>query len=172
MADLEADTTYFVKVGGQKSKAELGNYSLNFQLPSQLSTSQDGGTEDGDSLSDWTMMVYITADDLDYYAYGDINEMEWAISDYNAGANIAVYWDQSADGRTDPFSTGNGSQPAWTTAGKAFIKADTDLNEIGTEFLIEENEVNTGDPDNLYKFITWAANEAPAEKYGLSLIHI
>ena len=167
LADLEADTTYFVKVGGQKSKAELGNYSLNFQLPSQLSTSQDGGTEDGDSLSDWTMMVYITADDLDYYAYGDINEMEWAISDYNASANIAVYWDQSADGRTDPFSTGNGSQPAWTTAGKAFIKADTDLNEIGTEFLIEENEVNTGDPDNLYKFITWAANEAPAENYGL-----
>ena len=167
LADLKADTNYFIKVGGQTSKAQLGDYSLNFQLPSQIPSSQDGDTEDGDSLTDWTMMVYITADDLDYYAYGDINEMELAISNYHAGANIAVYWDQSADGDTDSFSTGNGSQPAWTTAGKAFIKADTDLNEIGTEFLIEENEVNTGDPDNLYEFITWAADEAPAENYGL-----
>jgi hypothetical protein len=167
LADLEADTNYFVKVGGQTKKAELGNYSLNFQLPSQLSTNQDGNTEDGDSLSDWTMMVYITADDLDYFAYSDINEMEDAISNYYVGANVAVYWDQSADGRSNPYSTGNGSQPAWTTAGKAFIQADSDLNDVGTDFLIEPNEVNTGDPDTLYEFITWAADEAPAENYGL-----
>ena len=167
LADLEADKTYFIKVGGQKSKAELGNYSLNFQLPSQITTNQDGNTEDGDSLSDWTMMVYITADDLDYFAYSDINEMENAISNYNVGANVAVYWDQSADGRSNPYTTGNGSQPAWTTAGKAFIQADSDLGDVGTDFLIEPNEVNTGDPDTLYEFITWAADEAPAENYGL-----
>jgi len=167
LADLKADTSYFIKVAGEESKAELRNYSLNFQLPSQTATDQDGDIENEKPVSDWTMMVYITADDLDYFAYSDINEMEDAISNYKSGANIAVYWDQSASGQSDPYPTGNGSQPAWTTAGKAFITADSDLYEVGTEFLIEPNEVNTGDPNSLYEFITWAADEAPAENYGL-----
>ena len=112
-------------------------------------------------------MVYVTADDLDYFAYTDINEMEDAISRFNIGANIAIYWDQSAAGKSNPYSTGNGSQPAWTTAGKAFIEADSDFSEVATDFIISQDEVNTGDPDSLYEFITWAAAEAPAENYGL-----
>ena len=52
------------------------------------------------------MIVYITADDLDYFAYADINEMEDAISRFNIGANIAIYWDQSAAGKSNPYSTG------------------------------------------------------------------
>ena len=93
--------------------------------------------------------------------------MEDAISRFNIGANVAIYWDQSAAGRSNPYSTGNGSQPAWTTAGKAFIEADSDFSEVATDFIISQDEVNTGDPDSLYEFITWAAAEAPAENYGL-----
>ena len=112
-------------------------------------------------------MVYITADDLDYFAHSDINEIEDAVSRFNNGANVAVYWDQSAAGDSDPYSTGSGSQSAWTTAGKAFIESDSDFSKVATTFIIESDEVNTGDPDTLYNFITWAADEAPADKYGL-----
>ena len=149
LADLQAETSYFIEVAGTDSNEELGDYLLRLQLPSQIAVEQPGNTGDIESLSDWTMMVYVTADDLDYYAYTDINEMEDAINRFNIGANIAIYWDQSANGRSNPYSTGNGSQEAWTTAGKAFIVADSDFSEVATDFIISEDgnpyflEINT-----------------------------
>ena len=118
-------------------------------------------------------MIYITADDLDQYAFEDINEMEAAVAASNHDSSIAVLWDQSANGNAAPYETpviqadGTIRPETWTTAGRAVISPDFDQQTINTNFIVDANEVNTGDSTNLYNFIRWAAEESPSENYAL-----
>ena len=116
---------------------------------------------------DWTIMIYVTASDLEAYAFDDVNEMEAAVLKLPGSVNIATYWDQSSSLNT--YATGDGTQPAWGTAGRAIITGDTNPDVVTTTFEIETQEQDSGDPAVLRSFINWATQRAPANNYALIL---
>ena len=115
---------------------------------------------------DWTIMVYVTASDLEDYAAIDVNEIEKAVSELPGTVNVTVLWDQSELRQT--YATDNGQQPAWGGTGQAVITADRNMASIRTHFDLL-GEKNTGDPSTLVDFVTWSKETAPADKYGLIL---
>lgn len=139
------------------SATVANNYSLDFATPSNQPSVADA----------WTLMVYITTDNLENPAFEDINEMERAVSRLPGTVNISVFWDQNS-GRNKIFPTGGGRQRAWGTAGRAFIAGDNNMRSIATTFEILP-ETNTGNPQTLIDFVNWSMNNAPAQKYGLIL---
>ena len=155
LAGLAAGT-YFLEVFGDNSSV-TNNYSLTFDTP--VSGGANDPTEDA-----WTIIVYVTASDLQSFAFSDVNEMEQAMSRLPGTVNISVLWDQSSALTTYP--TGGGTQARWGTAGRALIAADNNPSVIGTRFDIM-NEVNTGNPQSLVDFVNWSVTTAPAERYGL-----
>ena len=144
--------TYFLEVFGA-STSVTNNYSLSFDTPVA------GAEEDA-----WTIMVYVTASDLESFSFADINEMEQAMSRLPGSVNISVLWDQSSARTT--YATGGGTQARWGAAGRAFVTPDTNRSVIGTRFELL-NEVNTGNPQSLIDFVNWSVTTAPAERYGL-----
>lgn len=150
LAGLAADT-YFVQVFGHQNATN--DYRLRFDTP-QLSGAQDA----------WTILVYMTASDLESFAFEDINELEVAAQSLPGNVNLAVLWDQSAQ-RTK-YSTSHGAQAAWGTVGRAFIQADTNRQSVATHFEILP-EQNTGEALNLTNFVNWAVAAAPADNYAM-----
>jgi post-segregation antitoxin (ccd killing protein) len=147
--------TYYVQAFG-KQGAQNSNYSLTITPPT---SSPPPSTQDA-----WTVFVYITASNLQEFAYEDINEMEVAVSQLPSTVNVVTLWDQSAAYST--YSTGNGSQAAWKTTGRAVITGDTNMSRVATQFEILA-EQNTGSPVTLQNFLTWGAATAPAQHYAL-----
>jgi hypothetical protein len=145
--------TYFVQVYGYNG-AKNPNYSLTINPPAS-----------GPTTNAWTIFVYITASDLHTFARDDINEMENAASRLPSNVKIVAFWDQSS--RYTTYATGNGTQAAWGTAGRAVIQGDT-ASTIRTTFEIL-GEQNTGNPTTLANFLTWGATAAPASNYALIL---
>lgn len=149
--------TYTVEVFGYNGAINPG-YSLTVAPPS--------GTTPPPTVDAWTVMVYITASNLQQFAAQDVNEMEKAVASLPANVNVVVYWDQSST--LTKYATGNGSQAAWGTAGRAQLVGDTNMNSVATTFQIL-GEQNTGNPATLTSFLQWGAATAPAEKYSLLL---
>jgi len=145
--------TYVVLVNGAPN-----TYSITFATPASPTTPT---TPTGD---DWTILVYMTASNLQSAAFDDINEMEVAASRLPGSVNIVAFWDQSSQ-RT-MYQTGNGSQAAWGTVGRAVIAPDTNMTRVATTFEVMP-EQNTGDPNTLRSFIQWATAAAPAQRYAL-----
>lgn len=156
---LKADETYTLAI----SSSTPTTYGMDWRLPQSVATNNG---QVAASKDDWTLMVYMTASDLDAYAFADINEMEQAVAGLRQAANIVVFLDQSFEGEVPFYATANGSQTAWHTAGYSVIQPDNDPNQIASRFEILE-EQNSGDPKTLQDFIAWAAKNCPAENYGL-----
>jgi hypothetical protein len=118
----------------------------------------------------WTVMVYMTGEDLNTFARDDINEMEQFLATLpaNPGVNIVVAWDQPRTGVGQSYATGNGAQAAWRTFGRSALTADTSA-AIASSFDVSLGEKNTGDPATLVDFMKWAAQTAPAANYALQL---
>jgi hypothetical protein len=118
----------------------------------------------------WTVMVYMSGEDLNTFARDDVNEMEQFLATLpaNAGVNILVAWDQPRIGVGQSFATGNGAQAAWRTFGRSVIVADKSP-AIASSFDLSLGERNTGDPAVLVDFMKWAAQTAPAANYALQL---
>ena len=118
----------------------------------------------------WTIMVYMTGEDLNTFARDDINEMEQFLSTLpaNSGVKIVVAWDQPKAGVGQSYATGNGAQAAWRTYGRSVLKADTAAT-IVSSFDTSVGEKNTGDPAVLVDFMKWAAQQAPAANYALQM---
>ncbi len=161
-ADISLDglvaATWYARVTG--FEGETNYYDIEFDAPHPETPGTPG---EGESDA-WTVMVYITASNLESFAHSDINEMEIAAAALPGSVNLAVLWDQSAAGAT--FATGGGSQPAWGDAGRAFISPDSNPAVIATEFELL-GELNTGDPQTLADFIDWSVDQAPADHYAL-----
>lgn len=117
----------------------------------------------------WTILVYMTGDDLNTFASEDINEMEKALASMPAGVRIVVGWDQPSSPQEVAFSTGGGSQSAWRTFGRSVLQADPDVTSIASTFDLSLGEKNTGDPATLVDFVTWGIKQAPAERYVLQM---
>ncbi|HXG46881.1 MAG TPA: clostripain-related cysteine peptidase, partial [Methylomirabilota bacterium] len=157
--------TYFAVVQGRQPRT-ANRYDLHFSLPSTSPGTYGGtGTPAG---GDWTIMVYMTASDLEAHAFTNINEMEWAAAYLPASVKFAVLWDQSAARAT--FGSGNGAQAPWGGTGVALIRPDTDPDTIATPFdTARFGERDTGDPATVTAFVNWAATNAPARRYALVL---
>ena len=149
---------YFLEVFGATSTV-ANSYQLAFATP--VASQPGGPTTDA-----WTIMVYITADNLQQYAHIDINEMERAVARLPGTVNLSVFWDQSSARTTYP--TGGGTQAAWGTAGRAFITADSNMSSVATTFEVLP-EANTGNPQTLIDFVTWSVQRAPAQRYAVIL---
>ena len=147
--------TWHARVSGLDDATNV--YEISFDTPSPANQS---------ATDAWTVMVYLTASNLESFAHNDINEMEQAVAQLPGSVNLSVLWDQSATGEI--FATAGGGQSAWGTTGRAFIDADRDLQVVATEFELL-GEQNTGHPDTLGSFIDWTVSQAPAEHYALIL---
>jgi hypothetical protein len=112
------------------------------------------------SLSKWTFLVYIDADNnLESAGIDDINEMEMVGSDSNI--NIIVQID-----RAEGFDASNGD---WKGARRYFITKDYDTTTISSTLLNDLGEVDMADPNTLSNFAKWGISNYPGEKYILVL---
>ena len=107
----------------------------------------------------WLVMAYIDADDkaLEQDLMFDFNEMELI------GSTEEVIIVAQVD-RYDGGYSGDGN---WTTARRYLVLQDDDLKKTGSELIQDLGEVNMGDPRTLVDFVSWAANQFPAERYML-----
>ncbi|WP_179051975.1 pre-peptidase C-terminal domain-containing protein [Nostoc sp. TCL26-01] len=149
--------TYYSRVFGNTVNNTTATNRYEFHI--------DAPTDATQIKNDWTVLVYMTASDLQSAAFDDINEMEWATSLFPSNVNFAVLWDQSSFDTNKQYTTG--TQGKWGTTGRAIIQADTNMNRVATNFDISIGELNTGDPNNLVNFVNWAKTAAPAENYAL-----
>jgi hypothetical protein len=110
-------------------------------------------------LPEWTVIVYSAADDevLEENMWFDLNEMELVGS--NPQMNIVVQIDRY----TGAF-TGDGD---WTDTRRYLISQDNDLEHITSPVVQSVGEVDTGNPQTLIDFVTWAVQNYPAQKYAL-----
>ena len=117
----------------------------------------------------WTVLVYMTGENLNTYARDDINEMEKALGTLPGSVKIVVSWDQPKSGVGSAYATGGGTQSAWRTYGRSVLKADASTTSIASTFDLSFGEKNTGDPATLVDFVKWGVQRAPAEKYLLQM---
>ncbi len=107
---------------------------------------------------DWTVMVYINADNnLESAGVNDLNEMEQVGS--SDDVNIVVQID-----RTPGYDTSNQD---WQGTRRYYIEQDSDTNTIGSQLVEDIGEVDMGSPQTLTDFATWAINNYPADHYML-----
>ena len=144
---------YFVRVATANDVPV--DYSLRLIMP-----------EPTPAIDAWTVMVYMTASNLEAAAFDDINEMEYALASLPQDINLVVYWDQSSAQTT--YATGAGSQARWGGVGYGVLVPDLNQRRIATPFLIREEE-NSGNPQRLSDFMAWTTTVAPAQQYALIL---
>lgn len=125
--------------------------------PLQNPTSEASGNTS--ELPAWTVIVYSAADDevLEESMWFDLNEMELVGS--NPQMNIVVQIDRY----TGAF-TGDGD---WTDTRRYLITQDNDLDHINSPVVESLGELDTGNPQTLIDFVTWAIQTYPAQKYAL-----
>jgi hypothetical protein len=142
---------YYVKAGSNDGltgtfEVKVGEVSTDTEV-----------TGDASRDVDWTIMVYIAADNnLEAMGIDDINEME-AI-DLPDNINVTFLFD-----RTDGYSTAEGD---WTGTKRGIISHDEDMYSIGSA-MEDMGEQNTGDGDTLTEFINWSAQTANADNHAL-----
>ena len=110
-------------------------------------------------LPEWTIIVYSAADDevLEENMWFDVNEME--IVGSTPQVNIVVQMD-----RYQGAFSGDGD---WTDTRRFLIGKDNNLESITSPVVQSVGEVDTGQPQTLIDFVTWAVQTYPAKKYAL-----
>jgi len=120
-----------------------------------------------DNTAEWTVMVYLDADNnLESAGIDDINEME--IVGSTTDVNIVVQVDRipysvlavNNEGYLDDISNSN-----WTTTRRYYINQDFDSVQINSQLISDLGELNMGDPQTLVDFANWAVANYPAKKY-------
>ncbi len=147
----------------------VGLYFYGDQIAAGFDTPTDNPTVDipvtqppvntTSGLPEWTVIVYSAADDevLEENMWFDINEMEVVGS--TPQMNIVVQIDRYAGS-----FTGDGD---WSDTRRYLIQQDNDLNSITSPVVESVGEVDTGNPQTLIDFVTWAVQNYPAKKYAL-----
>lgn len=151
---------YYLAVRGYSRQS--GTYTVAVEdrgLIDGAAPGADGGTDGPDTLDEWTVMVYLAADnDLEPFAVLDLNEME-AVA-LPAGVNVMVMADRVAG-----YDASNGN---WTDARWGAIGHDDNAGTI-TSSLVSVGETNMGAAATLTDFIDRATRERPAQHYALVL---
>ncbi|MEQ8676935.1 MAG: thrombospondin type 3 repeat-containing protein [Aggregatilineales bacterium] len=113
---------------------------------------------DTNATAQWTVMVYVAADnDLERFALGDLNEMEFVGS--TDDVNIIAQVD-----RSDKYTTDDGN---WSETRRYRLEFDPSLGRINSPVLDIIGESNTGDPQTLVDFAEWTIENFPAQNYAL-----
>lgn len=119
------------------------------------------------NLSEWTVMIYLDADNnLESAGIDDINEMEMVGS--SSDVNIVVQVDRipysvlAANNQGFFDDTSNGD---WTNTRRYYITQDSDPYQISSDLKSDLGELNMGDPQTLIDFASWAVANYPAKKY-------
>lgn len=113
---------------------------------------------DSNAIAQWTVMVYVAADnDLERFALGDLNEMEFVGS--TPDVNIVAQVD-----RSDKYTTDDGN---WSDTRRYRLEFDPSLGRINSPVVETVGETNTGDPQTLVDFAAWAVENYPAQNYAL-----
>ncbi len=109
-------------------------------------------------LADWTVMVYLDADNnLELAGLLDLNEMEAAGN--NEFVNVVVQMDRAVG-----ESNRDGD---WTDGRRYHIQDDENPDLVSSEPVEILGEVNMGDPLTLSDFISWSIRNYPANRYAL-----
>lgn len=112
------------------------------------------------SLADWTVLVYLDADNnLEQAGLEDMNEMEAA--GRSEKVNLLVQADRAWG---ESYNEGD-----WTETRRYRIVGDADNSVITAEPLLTLGEQNMGDPAVLADFIRWGIENYPANQYALIL---
>ena len=145
-------------------------FVLIFMVGLVLITTGCGGggvTPPYEELPEWTVMVYLDADNnLESAGIDDINEMEVVGS--TADVNIVIQVDRvpysvlasNNEGHTDDTSNGD-----WTDTRRYYITQDFDPIQINSQLVSDLGELNMGDSQTLIDFANWAVTNYPAKKY-------
>jgi hypothetical protein len=144
-------------------------FVLIFMVGLILITTGCGGgvTPPYEELPEWTVMIYLDADNnLESAGIDDINEME--IVGSTSEANIVVQIDRipysvlasNNEGYLDDISNNN-----WTTTRRYYITQDFDPIQINSQLVSDLGELNMGDSQTLIDFVNWAVTNYPAKKY-------
>ena len=108
--------------------------------------------------AEWTVMVFINGDNnLEWFGLDDVNEMEQVGSDENV--NIVVQMD-----RSEGSTTADGD---WSGARRFLIEQDSDTSTISSPVLEDLGDVDSGDHETVHDFVSWSAENYPAERYAL-----
>ncbi len=145
---------------GDQIIAGFNNPTNNNPNPtSEIPATRATGELHTGTLPAWTIIVYSAADDevLEENMWFDLNEMELVGS--NPQMNIVVQIDRYAGA-----FTGDGD---WADTRRYLITQDNDLEHITSPVVESVGEVDTGDPQTLVDFVTWAIQNYPAQKYAL-----
>jgi len=107
----------------------------------------------------WTVMLYQDGDDqiLEQDIFLDFNEVEMVGS--TDQVNIIAQLD-----RYRGAFTGDGN---WTGTRRYYVTRDNDLNSINSQLIADLGELNMSDTETLVDFVTWTAENFPADHYVL-----
>lgn len=108
----------------------------------------------------WLVMLYQDADDaaLERDIMVDLNEAE-LIGSVEGQVTIVSQIDRNKGGYT-----GDGN---WTSTRRYLVTYDDDLNNLGSEMIMDLGELNMGDANTLIDFVDWASRTYPSENYVL-----
>jgi len=126
-----------------------------------------GGDGTDDSLPEWTVMVYLAADNnLALAGYNDIAEMEAAGNDPKVKVVVEFEFSPShfEQAGLDLVSI---DLPNWNTY-RYLVNGD-DNPQQGENGPTDIGRRNMADPDELREFVTWAKQTHPAKRYALVL---
>ncbi|MGK7952907.1 MAG: clostripain-related cysteine peptidase [Xenococcaceae cyanobacterium] len=151
---------YFVEVYGYDG-ATNSDYTLNIDAPiaNANPNENDKPPENGEQSleDDWTVLVYINADnDLEGAGLDDINEMEAVNLPDNV--NVVVQID-----RSEGYDSSNGD---WTDTRRGLIQHDSNINRISSN-LESIGEQDMGSPQTLTDFIAWGTENYQAKNYSV-----
>lgn len=105
----------------------------------------------------WLVMMYQDADDqaLERDIMMDLNEMEMI------GSTDQVM----IVSQVDRFRGGYSGDGNWDSPRRYLVTYDDDLNNVGSELLMDLGEKNMGDANTLADFLTWSIKSYPADRY-------
>ncbi len=135
-------------------------YAKAYDAANNVGTSATNTVSVSNSISstaEWTIMVYLNADnDLEQYGLDDFIEMSNA--SYSSGkVNVIVQMD-----RASSYATGYDN---WTSCKRFKIAAG--MTPIAANQISDIGEVDMGNPQTLADFAKWALQNYPANKYSL-----
>ncbi|MDD2806379.1 MAG: clostripain-related cysteine peptidase [Elusimicrobiales bacterium] len=107
---------------------------------------------------EWTVMVFLNAkNDLERFGMQDFNEMERVGSTDQVSVVVEM-------GRMAGYDASDGD---WTGVRRYYVTRDSDTRRITSRVVENMGSVNMGDADELRKFVAWAKQRYPANRYAL-----
>ncbi|NLA79599.1 MAG: hypothetical protein GX853_02455 [Chloroflexi bacterium] len=129
------------------------------QFPQTQATQAIINPADPTRKAKWLVMAYIDADDkaLERDLMFDLNEME-LIGSTEEVVIVA---------QVDRYAGGYSGDGDWSGTRRYLILQDDNLNVTGSHLIQDLGELNMGDAKTLVDFVSWAAQQFPAERHML-----